>query len=138
MNTHTPATLGGALIALALLVGPAAAEKTDTGGLKIGDAAPAFELPGVDGKTHRLTDFAAAKVLAVVFTCNHCPTAQLYEERIKKLTADYKDRGVALVAISPWAEWGSMRMEMPRLAAHSTAPGEVAATQVGGCGRWRG
>ena len=69
--------------------------------LQIGDPAPDFELPGVDGRTYRLADFADAKVLAVVFTCNHCPTAQAYEERLLKLHADYKDRGVALVAVSP-------------------------------------
>jgi peroxiredoxin len=69
--------------------------------MEIGAAAPDFELPGVDGKTYRLADFAAAKVLVVVFTCNHCPTAQAYEERLIQLHADYKDRGVALVAISP-------------------------------------
>jgi peroxiredoxin len=69
--------------------------------LEIGAAAPDFELPAVDGKTYRLADFAAAKVLVVVFTCNHCPTAQAYEDRLMRLHADYKDRGVALVAISP-------------------------------------
>ncbi len=69
--------------------------------LAIGSAAPDFDLPGIDGKNHRLSDYAAAKVLVIVFTCNHCPTAQLYENRIKALTADYRDRGVALVAIQP-------------------------------------
>lgn len=69
--------------------------------LKIGDAAPDFDLPGVDGKQHKLADFADAKLLLVVFTCNHCPTAQAYEARIKQLHEDYRDRGVALVAISP-------------------------------------
>lgn len=69
--------------------------------LEIGAAAPDFDLPGVDGKQHKLKDFADAKLLLVVFTCNHCPTAQAYESRIKELHADYKDRGVALVAISP-------------------------------------
>ena len=69
--------------------------------LQIGDPAPDFELPGVDGRTYRLADFADAKVLALVFTCNHCPTAQAYEERLLKLHADYKNRGVALVAVSP-------------------------------------
>ena len=69
--------------------------------LAIGAAAPDFALPGVDGRTHRLEDFARARVLVVVFTCNHCPTAQAYEGRMIKLHADYKDRGVALVAISP-------------------------------------
>jgi len=69
--------------------------------LAAGAAAPDFSLPAVDGKTYRLHDFDASKVLVVVFTCVHCPTAQLYEERIKKLAGDYRDRGVALVAIQP-------------------------------------
>jgi len=76
-----------------------AAENPPT--LPIGAAAPDFTLPGVDGKTYSLHDFDSSKVLVVVFTCVHCPTAQLYEGRIKKLAADYKDRGVALVAIQP-------------------------------------
>lgn len=69
--------------------------------LAIGAAAPDFSLPGVDGKTYRLADFADAKVLVIVFTCNHCPTAQAYEQRLKQLHADYQERGVQLVAISP-------------------------------------
>lgn len=69
--------------------------------LEIGDAAPDFRLPGVDDKTYSLKDFADAKLLLVVFTCNHCPTAQAYEPRIMQIQADYKDRGVAVVAISP-------------------------------------
>ncbi|MBI3862771.1 MAG: redoxin domain-containing protein [Planctomycetia bacterium] len=69
--------------------------------LAIGAAAPELNLPGVDNNTYRLADFAGAKVLVVVFTCNHCPTAQAYEERIIRLHADYRDKGVALVAVSP-------------------------------------
>lgn len=69
--------------------------------LEIGRQAPDFNLPGVDGRNYRLADFADAKILVVVFTCNHCPTAQAYEDRIKKLTSDYKSKGVAVVAISP-------------------------------------
>ena len=69
--------------------------------LELGAAAPELNLPGVDGKTYRLSDFSDAELLVVVFTCNHCPTAQAYEERIMDLHADYKDNGVALVAISP-------------------------------------
>jgi thiol-disulfide isomerase/thioredoxin len=69
--------------------------------LALGSAAPAFSLPGIDGKTHKLGDYASAKVLVLVFTCNHCPTAQLYETRIKKLADDYRGKGVALVAIQP-------------------------------------
>jgi peroxiredoxin len=76
----------------------------DEGGpptLAIGSSAPDFCLPGVDGDTHCLKDYASSKVLVIAFTCNHCPTAQLYESRIKQLAADYRERSVALVAIEP-------------------------------------
>ena len=69
--------------------------------LAIGATAPDFALPGVDGKTHKLSDYAKAKVLAVVFQCNTCPVSQLYEARIEKLFKDYGSKGVALVAINP-------------------------------------
>jgi len=69
--------------------------------LALGSSAPNFELPGVDGKVHKLSDYAASPVLVVVFTCNHCPIAQVYEQRIEHLAADYKGRGVAVVAIQP-------------------------------------
>src|SRR6267154_573267 len=69
--------------------------------LALGSPAPDFNLPGVDGHSYSLKDFADAKVLVVIFTCNHCPTAQYYEERLKQLVTDYKDKGVALVAIMP-------------------------------------
>jgi peroxiredoxin len=69
--------------------------------LEIGDPATNFDLPGVDGRNHKLSDFADAELLAVVFTCNHCPTAQAYERRIQALADDYRGKGVALVAISP-------------------------------------
>jgi peroxiredoxin len=69
--------------------------------LQIGSSAPAFCLPGVDGKTHCLTDYASAKVLMIAFICNHCPTSQLYETRLKQITEDYRARGVAVVAIEP-------------------------------------
>jgi thiol-disulfide isomerase/thioredoxin len=69
--------------------------------LAIGSPAPDFCLPGIDGATHCLQDYASAKVLVVIFTCNHCPTAQLYETRIKQLVDDYKGQSVAFVAIQP-------------------------------------
>jgi peroxiredoxin len=84
-----------------LLAGPSRADPPELKTLEIGAAAPDFALPGVDGRTYRLQDFADAKVLVVVFTCNHCPTAQAYENRLIKMHADYQDRGVSLVAISP-------------------------------------
>jgi len=67
--------------------------------LKIGSPAPDFNLPGVDGKVHSLKDYASAKVLVIVFTCEHCPVAEMYERRVKQLASAYKDRGVDLVAI---------------------------------------
>ncbi len=69
--------------------------------LEIGASAPDFKLVGVDGKTYSLASFKNAEVLVVVFTCNHCPTAQAYEDRIIKMTSDYADKKVAVVAIMP-------------------------------------
>jgi peroxiredoxin len=69
--------------------------------LAIGSSAPNFELPGTDGAIHKLSDYSASPVLVVIFTCNHCPIAQMYERRIAQLAADYKDRGVSVVAIQP-------------------------------------
>ena len=68
--------------------------------LAIGSQAPNFYLPGVDGKNHKLADYTK-DVLAIIFTCNHCPTAQAYEERIIQAVKDYADRSVDFVAISP-------------------------------------
>lgn len=69
--------------------------------LAIGSTAPDFSLPAADGKTYSLKDFASSRVLVIIFTCNHCPTAQAYEDRMIALVKDYKNRGVAVVAISP-------------------------------------
>ena len=72
----------------------------------IGSALPQFELPGIEGttfeaKTYTPESFADAKLLCLVFTCNHCPTAQRYEQRLIDLTNDYADKGVAVIAINP-------------------------------------
>src|SRR5213075_7637 len=90
-----------ALLLLALAPTLFAAETDGTQTLPSGASAPDFKLPGVDGKKHSLKDFRKSPILVVVFTCNHCPTAQYYEERLKKIVEDYKGRGVALVAIMP-------------------------------------
>ncbi|MCC5937304.1 MAG: redoxin domain-containing protein [Lunatimonas sp.] len=68
--------------------------------LKPGDQAPDFDLPGIDGRNYTLADFDG-DVLVINFTCNHCPTAQAYEERFNKLVADYSSKGVDFLAISP-------------------------------------
>src|SRR5262245_9688436 len=69
--------------------------------LAIGSAMPPFSLPGIDGKTYTDQSFAKADILVMVFTCAHCPTAQAYQERIKKLVTDYKGKGVTLIAVNP-------------------------------------
>jgi len=84
-----------------LLFAGISALAADPAPLSIGSSAPDFSLPATDGKTYSLKDFASSRVLVIIFTCNHCPTAQAYEERIKKLVTDYKSKGVAIVAISP-------------------------------------
>lgn len=69
--------------------------------LAIGSAAPDFRLPGVDGKTYSLHDFDSAPALVVIFTAVHCPTAEVYEERIQKLINDYRPKHVAFAVIQP-------------------------------------
>jgi len=68
--------------------------------LDIGDAAPDFDLPGVDGKHYSLDRFADAKLLVVVFTCNHCPYVVGSEDRMNAFYADYAPKGVAMIAIN--------------------------------------
>jgi len=70
-------------------------------GMPVGTKAPAFSLPGVDGKTYTLESFSEAKWLVVIFTCNHCPYAQALEGRFIELQNDYAARGVRLCAINP-------------------------------------
>lgn len=89
----------GALLMLALTPAIKAVDAHPI--LALGASAPDFCLPGIDDKTHCLKDYASSKILAIIFTCNHCPTAQLYEQRIKRLASDYQGRGVALLAIEP-------------------------------------
>ena len=69
--------------------------------LNIGDAAPDFSLPGIDGKTHVLAEFKDAKILVVAFISNHCPDSHAAESRMKKLVEDTKTKGVAFVGINP-------------------------------------
>ena len=102
--------------------------------LEIGSKAPDFRLLGVDGKRYTLKNFDKAKVLVVIFSCNHCPTAQAYEERIIALANDYKSRGVELAVISSsnvnalnywelgWSDIGDSYDEMKIRAAEKKFP----------------
>ena len=87
---------------------PAQAVKT----LEIGSKAPDFNLPGTDSAYHSLSEYDAAKVLVIIFTCNHCPTAQAYEDRMIAITDAYKDQGVQVVAISPNSPLGLLYEEL--------------------------
>ena len=69
--------------------------------LKINDTAPDFSLPGIDGKSHALAEYAGSKLLLVAFISNHCPDSHAAEARLLKLAADYRDRGLTVVAINP-------------------------------------
>jgi peroxiredoxin len=68
--------------------------------LQIGDRAPNFHLPGVDGKTHSLDDFTNCKIVVVVFSCNHCPYVIGSEERMNEFALKYAPRGVGMIAIN--------------------------------------
>ncbi|MDE0835955.1 MAG: redoxin domain-containing protein [Akkermansiaceae bacterium] len=68
--------------------------------LPIGSDLPSFSLPGTDGKMHTEKDYAAAKVLCLIFTCNHCPDSVAAAARTEKIHKDYKDKGIAIVAVN--------------------------------------
>jgi peroxiredoxin len=70
-------------------------------GYSIGDTARDFKLKNVDGKMVSLTDYKKAKGYIVIFTCNHCPFAQAYEQRIIDLHKKYASKGYPVVAINP-------------------------------------
>jgi peroxiredoxin len=71
-----------------------------TNNLKIGSPAPDFNLVGVDGKNYSLKSFSDKKALIIIFSCNHCPYVQAYEDRIRKIQWDYVSKGVSIVAIN--------------------------------------
>ena len=69
-------------------------------GLNIGDKIPDFNLKGADGKFYSLEDFKDKKILAIAFTCNHCPYVKAYEDRLIAIQNEFADKGVVLVAIN--------------------------------------
>lgn len=98
-NVYVVAALYFLLVSFLTLTTSALAKDPEP--LAIGAKAPDFTLPATDGKQYSLRDFDDKKILVIIFTCNHCPTAQAYEERIKQLVKDYAKKSVAIVAISP-------------------------------------
>ncbi len=86
------------LLALAVLL-PAAVALAAS--VKVGDAAPDFKnITGIDDQPHSLSDFRDAKLVVLVFTCNHCPVASAYEGRLVALQNDYSAKGVQVVAVN--------------------------------------
>jgi len=89
-------------LAMFIAIGALTAFKSDIPvGYKVGDVATDFSLKNVDGKNVSLKDFKSAKGFIVVFTCNHCPYAQAYEDRIFALDKKYKSQGYPVIAINP-------------------------------------
>ncbi len=76
-------------------------EQTEHKGYKIGDAATDFSLKNVDGKMVSLEDYPDAKGYIIIFTCNHCPYSQAYEDRIIDLNEKYAEKGYPVIAINP-------------------------------------
>lgn len=74
---------------------------TNPTGYKVGDKATDFKLKSVDNKMYSMADYKDAKGFIVVFTCNHCPFAVKYEDRIIDLAKKYKSKGYVLLAINP-------------------------------------
>lgn len=90
-----------ALVASIGLVAVAVRAAAAAKGAAVGDPAPEWvDLEGVDGKLHGLGDLKDAKAVLVVFTCNHCPVAKAYEDRLNELYGAFHDRDVEIVAIN--------------------------------------
>lgn len=68
--------------------------------LQIGSAIPGFNLLSIDGKKYSLNSFKDKKALIIIFSCNHCPYVQAYENRIMAIQKDYKGKGVSVIAIN--------------------------------------
>jgi peroxiredoxin len=71
-----------------------------TNNLEIGSSAPDFHLIGIDEKKYSLESFKDKKALIIIFSCNHCPYVQAYEDRVIQIQKDYADKGVAVAAIN--------------------------------------
>lgn len=89
------------VILLQLLLGPVLLYGLDVKSLEIGSSAPDFTLPGIDGRNWSLHDFDQSTLLVIIFTANHCPTAQAYEKKMIDLQKAYPVSAVQVVAISP-------------------------------------
>lgn len=98
MSRKLCVTAFGGLFALGLCVLTSCAVAEE---IKVGTKAPDWSgIIGIDDKEHAMADYAKAKLVVLVFTCNHCPVAVAYEDRLVALQKDYKDKGVQVVAVN--------------------------------------
>ena len=97
---------------LPFISSPQPVQEQDVKTLQVGSKAPDFSLPGTDGIYYSLSSFSDKKILVIVFTCNHCPTAQAYEDRIISIANEYSERDVQLIAISPNSPLGLLYEEL--------------------------
>lgn len=89
------------LAAVVILLTVCSSDAAPLAKLKIGDAAPDWSgIIGVDDKEHGLSEYKKAKAIVLVFTCNHCPVAVAYEDRLIALQKDYQKKGVQVVAVN--------------------------------------
>ncbi|WP_298534948.1 thioredoxin family protein [uncultured Algibacter sp.] len=89
------------LLVLVVLISAFTVNLKSGGGYKIGDVAEDFKLKNIDGKMVSLSDYKDAKGFIVTFTCNTCPYAVMYEDRIIELNRKYASKGYPVVAIMP-------------------------------------
>ena len=94
------------------IANPQAIPEQEVNTLALSESAPDFKLAGTDGNMYTLGDFAESEILVIIFTCNHCPTAQAYEDRMIEFAADYKDKSVQTIAISPNSPLGLLYEEL--------------------------
>ncbi len=89
----------GVLVVIATLF--TNASKPIAGGYDVGDDVKDFTLPNIDGKMISMADYSSAKGFIIIFTCNTCPYAKLYESRILDLDKKYTSKGFPVIAINP-------------------------------------
>ena len=89
-----------ALVTLLLIAAPLTRAADQPKMLEIGQSAPDFNLPGIDDKMHSLKDYVDAKLLVIIFTCNHCPYVIAVHERLSRYARDYAAKGVAVIGIN--------------------------------------
>ena len=98
-------------------------ELTQYQGLPMGERAPGFSLPGVDGSPYSLSSFKDKPILVVAFWCNHCPYVQAWEDRTIATQKEYAAKGIQFVAINPNETEGYPEDDFPHMVERAKAKG---------------